>query len=80
VDAVTEAALVREDQVEAGQVKALEGEGIERQVGLVVAVHAGQPVHERHADRPVPVVGGHQVRRVDRREHGRAREGADQHV
>jgi hypothetical protein len=70
---VAEAALIREDHIVTAQVETAEGQRIKRQVGLVVAMDAGQPIDERDPDRPAAVGRRHLVGPVDGGEHRRAR-------
>lgn len=46
----------------------------------MVAMDAREAIHKRRADRPAPIVRGHQLRRVDRSEDRRAGEHADERV
>jgi len=66
LDPVAEARLVAEHQVIAAQIGAGEPDRVERQVGLVVLMDAGQPIQPVGADVPPSHDVRHLVRRVDR--------------
>ena len=70
-DAVAEGAGVADHQVEAAQVEALEGQGVERHERLVAALDQRQALHETGADVPLAVSGGHRRRLEDRGVDGR---------
>jgi hypothetical protein len=79
-DAVAEAALVAQHHVVAAQVELLEGERVEREVELLLAVGEGQAVDERRADVPLAPVGGHARAVVERRVQRRVGVEADQRL
>jgi len=65
-NAMAKAALVADDQVVTCEIEALEGEGIQREEGLMVSLDERKLVHERGADVPRAVFLGHGLRPIHR--------------